>query len=36
MSKTDFIGFRYMNAERGRYSGAMQCAAITFKTEGAK
>lgn len=35
-SPVDVVKTRYMNAERGRYSGAMHCATVTFKTEGAK
>merc|ERR1719341_2869553 len=35
-SPVDVIKTRYMNAERGRYRGALHCANVTFKTEGAK
>jgi len=35
-SPVDVVKTRYMNAERGRYRGALHCANVTFKTEGAK
>jgi len=35
-SPVDVVKTRYMNAERGRYRGALHCAKVTFRTEGAR
>jgi len=35
-SPVDVVKTRYMNAERGRYRGALHCASVTARTEGAR
>merc|ERR1711872_1130317 len=35
-SPVDVVKTRYMNAERGKFRGALHCAAVTARTEGAR